>query len=229
MKMHYLQHVPFEDMANIEGWAQDRGYDISRTLLYEDEPLPDRDKFDWVIVMGGPMNIYDHDKYPWLARENGFIKAAIQGGKIVLGICLGAQLIADVLGGKVRRNSHKEIGWHKVSLTPAASRSKFFKVLPKEFTAFQWHDDTFTIPPGAMRTAWSEACANQTFECNKAIGLQFHLESSRDSIDHLIENCSDRASGWGVHTEAQGAAVQGRQVPRGQRPYGLLPGECGEG
>lgn len=79
--MHYLQHVPFEDMANIEGWAQDRGYDISRTLLYEDEPLPAMDKFGWVVVMGGPMNIYEHDKYPWLAREKDFIKAAIQGVK----------------------------------------------------------------------------------------------------------------------------------------------------
>jgi GMP synthase-like glutamine amidotransferase len=139
MRMHYLQHVPFEDMANIEGWAQDRGYDISRTLLYEDEPLPDMDKFDWVVVMGGPMNIYEHDKYPWLAREKGFIKAAIQGGKIFLGICLGAQLIADVLGGKVRKNSHKEIGWHKVSLAPEASRSKFCELSHPKWWGFPLH------------------------------------------------------------------------------------------
>jgi len=191
MRMHYIQHVPFEDMANIEGWALDRGYDISKTLLYEDEPLPPLDKFDWLVVMGGSMNIYEHDKYPWLVREKDFLKHAISGAKIVLGICLGAQLIADVLGGKVRKNSYKEVGWHKVSLTPEASRSKFFKILPREFTAFQWHGDTFTVPPGAVRTAWSEACANQAFEYGKAIGLQFHLESSMDSIDHLIENCSD--------------------------------------
>jgi len=72
MRMHYLQHVPFEDMANIEGWAQDRGYDISRTLLYEDEPLPAMDKFDWMVIMDGPMNIYEHDKYPLAGPGEGF-------------------------------------------------------------------------------------------------------------------------------------------------------------
>ncbi len=191
MRIHYLQHVPFEDLANIERWANDKGHGITRTSLFANEVLPGLDKFDWLIVMGGPMNIYEHDKYPWLVREKEFIRKAIAGDKIVLGICLGAQLMADVLGGKVRRNEYREIGWHKVRLTPEARASRIFGVMPKEFMAFHWHGDTFSIPSGAVHTAESEACNNQAFEMGKAIGLQFHLESSMDSIDHLISNCSD--------------------------------------
>lgn len=191
MRIHYLQHVPFEDLANIERWADERGHEVSRTLLFAGEGLPDLDNFDWLIVMGGPMNIYEQDKYPWLVPEKAFIHRAISGDKIALGICLGAQLMADVLGGRVRRNEYREIGWHKVRLTPEAKASKIFGVLPQEFTAFHWHGDTFAIPPGAVHTAESEACRNQAFETGRAIGLQFHLESSMDSIDHLISNCGD--------------------------------------
>ncbi len=191
MRIHYLQHVPFEDLANIDAWAKKRGHDVSGTMLFQDEPLPALDEFDWLIIMGGPMNIYEHDKYPWLVREKEFIRRAIDADKIVLGICLGAQLMADVLGGKVRRNEHKEIGWFPVRLTADAMRSPVFRVLPEEFVAFHWHGDTFDIPPGAVRTAESQACRNQAFVMGKAVGLQFHLESSMDSIDHLILNCSD--------------------------------------
>ncbi len=191
MRIHYLQHVPFEDLARIEGWANDRGHEISRTLLFSGGDLPGTDEFDWLIIMGGPMNIYEHDKYPWLVREKMFIRKAIESDKIVLGICLGAQLMADVLGGNVRRNEYREIGWHKVRLTSEARTSRIFGVLPQEFTAFHWHGDTFSIPSGAVHTAASEACKNQAFELDKSIGLQFHLESSMDSIDHLISNCED--------------------------------------
>lgn len=191
MRIHYLQHVPFEDLANIDAWAKKRGHDVSGTMLFQDEPLPSLDEFDWLIVMGGPMNIYEHDKYPWLVREKEFIRRAIDADKIVLGICLGAQLMADVLGGKVYRNEHKEIGWFPIRLTADAMSSPVFRVLPEEFVAFHWHGDTFDIPPGAVRTAESQACRSQAFVMGKAVGLQFHLESSMDSIDHLILNCSD--------------------------------------
>lgn len=191
MRLHYLQHVPFEDLARIEDWARDRGHEISRTLLFDGQELPELDEFDWLVIMGGPMNIYEEDKYPWLAREKRFIREAVAGDKIVLGICLGGQLIADVMGGKVRKNPYKEIGWHPVKLTPEGQESRIFGVLPNSFMAFHWHGDTFEIPPQAIRAAESEACANQAFAFGKAIGLQFHLESSMNSIDHLIKNCSD--------------------------------------
>ncbi len=136
MRIHYLQHVPFEDLANIEAWAKKRGHDVSGTMLFQDEPLPALEEFDWLIIMGGPMNIYEHYRYPWIVREKEFIRRSIDADKIVLGICLGAQLMADVLGGKVHRNEHKEIGWFPVRLTADAMRSPVFRVLPEGFVAF---------------------------------------------------------------------------------------------
>jgi GMP synthase-like glutamine amidotransferase len=191
MRIHYLQHVPFEDLANIESWAKSRGHDISRTLLFSNEALPDLSGFDWLIIMGGPMNIYEHDRYPWLVKEKEFISRAIAGGKIVLGICLGAQLMSEVLGGTVTKNMYREIGWFPVSLTGDGKASNIFSVLPERFIALHWHGDIFSIPPGAVRTAGSTACPNQAFVLGRAIGLQFHLESSQESIDHLLENCAD--------------------------------------
>jgi GMP synthase-like glutamine amidotransferase len=208
MRIHYLQHVPFEDLGNIQVWAEERGHETSGTMLFRDESLPGLEDLDWLVVMGGPMNIYEHDKYPWLGREKEFIHQAINAGKIVLGICLGAQLMADVLGAKVHRNEEREIGWFPVKLTALARDSRIFRALPESFTAFHWHGDTFDIPPGGVRMAESQACRNQAFELGKAVGLQFHLESSMDSIDHLIINCADELE-------------EGRFV---QRPEELLSG-----
>jgi GMP synthase-like glutamine amidotransferase len=192
MRIHYLQHVPFEDLANIGNWAKNKGHSVSVTKLWLNESHPGLECFDWLIVMGGPMNIYEEKKYPWLVKEKQFINEAIKEGKAVLGICLGAQLIADVLGGKVRKNDYKEIGWFPVSKTVEANNSVFFKSLPDEFMAFHWHGDTFDLPPGAIRLVKSLACENQAFEYNgKVLGLQFHLESSITSITRLIENCRD--------------------------------------
>lgn len=192
MRIHYLQHVPFEDLANIEIWAKNRGHSISVTRLFLNEELPEADQFDWLIIIGGPMNIYEEAEYPWLITEKNFIRESIDAGKIILGICLGAQLIADVLGGKVSRNKYKEIGWFPVSKTLEAKDSVFFKSIPDEFMAFHWHGDTFEIPPGALRLAESSACKNQAFEYGgRILGLQFHLESSKESIQRLIENCRD--------------------------------------
>ncbi len=191
MRLHYLQHVPFEDLGAIEPWARDRDYQITSTKLFLEEKLPEARDFDWLVVLGGPMNIYEEDKYPWLSDEKKLIRQAIDEGKIVLGLCLGGQLIADVLGGKVRRNEYKEIGWHPVVMTPDALDSPIFRDFPPSFIAFQWHGDTFEIPPGAIRLAVSRACANQGFEDGRAIGLQFHLEYTAKSIEKIIENCGE--------------------------------------
>lgn len=193
MKLHYLQHVAFEGLANVEPWAKEKGFAISRTRLFLGEELPGMDDFDWLVVMGGPMNIYEENLFPWLAAEKEFIAEAIRSNKRVIGICLGAQLISDVLGGPVYRNQYKEIGWGQVSLTPEARRSPVFGTLPDRFTAFHWHGDTFRLAPGSGRMAESEGCAIQAFEYNegKVIGLQFHLESSPESVQTLIDHCGD--------------------------------------
>ncbi len=204
MRIHSLQHVPFEGVGAIGTWAEERGHTISRTHLSRGEPLPEPTEFDWLVVMGGPMNIYEDEKYPWLKEEKRFIKRMIEEGKVVLGICLGAQLVADVLGGRVRKNEHREIGWHPVSLTPEAQRSEAFGSLPEKFIALQWHGDTFDLPPGAIHAAKSEACINQAFQLGRAIGLQFHLEASMESIDDLIKNCSEELSGGGEFVQSAG-------------------------
>jgi len=191
MRIHSLQHEPFEGLGNIEVWAKKKGHSITRTLLYNNEEFPDISDFDWLVIMGGSMNIYEEDKFPWLKEEKNFIAKAIEGNKILLGVCLGSQMIADVLGGKVSKNQYKEIGWFPVSLTIEARDSSIFRSLPGTFIAFQWHGDTFKIPPGAKRIAQSEGCTNQAFECGRAIGLQFHLEYTKKSIDLMLRNCSD--------------------------------------
>ncbi len=189
MRLQSLQHEPFEDLANIEVWAKDKGHSISRTLLFNNEELPDISEFDWLIIMGGSMNIYDEGKYPWLKNEKNFIAEAIANKKIVLGVCLGSQLAADVIGGKVTKNKYKEIGCFPVSLTREAKSSLIFSTLPSTFNAFHWHSDTFKIPPGAIRIAESKGCTNQAFEYGRVIGLQFHLEYSVESINLMFHNC----------------------------------------
>ncbi len=185
MKLHYLQHVPFEGLGIIEDWAKAQDTEISVSQLFNNDPLPDLAGFDWLVVMGGPMGIYDYEKYPWLVTEKLFIKNAIDAGKTVIGICLGAQLIADVLGAKVYPGPQKEIGWFPIQRAEGAP-----EIIPKELTAFHWHGDTFEIPEGAICLASSEAYKNQGFIYNNCvIALQFHLETTYESMKALIENC----------------------------------------
>ena len=203
MRVCCLQHVPFEGPAHIESWARAAGHDLFTARVFAGE-LPRPDDFDWLIILGGPMNVYEETAYPWLVGAKRLIETAIAGGKIVLGICLGAQLIAAVLGAPVRRNSHLEIGWYPVTLTPEAAASPAFSVLPPTFTAFHWHGDTFDIPAGAVRTAASEACANQAFDYQgRVFGWQFHLESSLASVEALIDNCGDELTGPFVQSRAR--------------------------
>ncbi len=190
MKIHILQHESFESPAVIADWANYRGHELSYTKFYENDILPDKNEFDWLIIMGGPMSTNDEEEYPWLKSEKIFIKEVIDAKKKALGICLGAQLIAASLGCKVYRNKYKEIGWMNVHLTEAGIENALFKSLPGNFTVCQWHGDTFDLPEGAVLLAESGACRNQAFIYNQCvIGLQFHLEFNEDTIKDLIKNC----------------------------------------
>ncbi|NNJ70108.1 MAG: type 1 glutamine amidotransferase [Kiritimatiellales bacterium] len=185
MRLHWLQHVPFEGLGIIEEWASNQQAEISCTRLYEGDPLPSTGSFDWLVVMGGPMGIYDHDEHPWLVQEKAFIRQAIDAGKTVLGICLGAQLIADALGARVYPGPQKEIGWFPVRRPKDAPH-----MIPDELTVFHWHGDTFDIPEGAVQLAVSEPGINQGFVYNdRAVALQFHMETTPESMEALIEHC----------------------------------------
>ena len=178
MNVHYLMHVPQEGLGAMEAWFVARGHHLSCTRLYLNETPPTPETIDWLVVMGGPMGVYQEDEYPWLRAEKRFIEAVIARGALVLGVCLGSQLLAEVLGGTVAPNAHKEIGWFPVSLTEQARGNPLFGGLPQSFTPLHWHGDTFSLPEGAVHLARSEACENQAFSYDdRVLGLQFHVEA----------------------------------------------------
>jgi GMP synthase (glutamine-hydrolysing) len=179
MKIHCLQHASYEGPACIPAWVQERGYLFSTTRLDLGEQFPMLDDFELLIVLGGPMSVYRENPWPWMAAEKQFIRKAIHAGKVVLGICLGAQLIAAELGGKVRPSGEKEIGWFDVTLTEAADQSLIRSILPQSFSAFHWHGDHYELPAGAVRLASSVACSEQGFQYgDRVLALQFHLEAT---------------------------------------------------
>ncbi len=191
MKVHCLQHVPFEGPGTIEDWARQGNHSLALTRLFTDEPLPNPDAFDWLVVMGGPMGVQDDSRFPWLTREKRFIEQAIRQNKTVLGICLGAQLIADVLGAKVYPNEHKEIGWFPIYRTDHADTCSVGQTLPEHLEVFHWHGDTFDLPAGSAHLARSAACENQAFlYADRVLGLQFHLETTMAGVQALVSRCA---------------------------------------
>lgn len=190
MRAHYFQHVPFEGLGSIESWLQAAGYEITNTRFFESVKLPDLKKTDLLIVMGGPMSVNDEDKFPWLVSEKKFIYEAIHAGRPVLGICLGAQLIASAGGARVYRNHTKEIGWYPLYGIPSDDSSIF--QFPPSLKVFHWHGETFDLPSGASCLAKSDGCENQAFQIGKSvIGLQFHLETTPNAAQELVSYCRE--------------------------------------
>jgi GMP synthase-like glutamine amidotransferase len=220
MRVLVLQHVPFEGLGSIEGWLKGRAANLRTRLPQAPFPFPDPKDLDFLIVLGGPMSVHDEDAYPWLAEEKRFLSASIHFGLPVLGICLGAQLIAQVMGGSVYKNSKKEIGWFPVwGLGEREGEFRF----PPEVTAFHWHGETFHLPPGAVHLAWSQACRHQAFQIGRRVlGLQFHLETTPETANLLIENCrSELVPGENIQTEERIRAVPAQTY---ERIHGLMAG-----
>ena len=196
MRIVWLQHESFEGPGYIREWAQKRGHEITGVMAFERQPLPSIDSFDLLVVMGGPMSVHDDAIFPWIENEKRFLKNTITAGKSVLGVCLGAQLLADALGAGVRKNLYREIGWFDVKLSGAGRKTRLGKLLPKEFRAFHWHGDTFDVPDGAIHLGSSDACANQGFIwADRVVALQFHNEVTTESIRDLSGACMNEIDG----------------------------------
>jgi GMP synthase-like glutamine amidotransferase len=182
MNVHYLQHSPVEGPGHVADWAAAHRHSISGTHWYRNDAVPDMAGIDLLVILGGGMNIYQHRDYPWLVREKELIGKVIGAGKPALGLCLGGQLIADVLGGKVCQNAEREIGWYPVRAVNGA------ELLPAEFTAMHWHGDTFELPPGAKLLAASEACPRQAYIWRgNVVGLQFHAEVREQEVRAYVD------------------------------------------
>ncbi len=195
-RLHYLQHVSFEGLGSIAAWAARSGFQTRATRFFQNDALPDLEDIDWLVVMGGPMNIYEEAAYPWLAAEKKFIRLAVAAGKTVLGICLGAQLIADALGAAVKPNRRREIGWFPICKTAAARKLGVAAAWPDKLPVLHWHGDTFDLPDGAVHLARSEACDHQAFVVDqRVVGLQFHLEATPSGLERIIFHCRGELDG----------------------------------
>ena len=200
MRIACITHVPFEGPGTLADWATDRGH----TLVVVDavkEKLPLPIEFDMFVTMGGPMSANDLGANPWLLGELELLAAAVEGERLVLGVCLGSQLLASALGGAVRSAAEAEIGWFPVTLTEAGRASAVFGDWPERFLAGHWHGDTFELPDGIPSAATSEVTPNQAFETagGKVVGLQFHLEWTRHGLAALVSNCADELVEDGPH------------------------------
>lgn len=216
MRIRVLQHVPHEGPGAIANWAAARGHELSVTRLDLGEAPPGPEAFDGLVVMGGPMSANDESKYGWMTPEKHLIEAAIQNDRRVLGVCLGAQLIASALGYRVHAASEAEIGWLPVRTRAEAARSRTFADLPAAFAPLHWHGETFDLPEGSLHLAETDVCPHQAFEIEfdggperggaLVLALQFHLEATEATVRAMIE--------------ADGASLA--CVPGAPRPDALL-------
>ena len=178
MRILCIQHDPLDGPGALIEWARARDHSLSCFLICKGDPLPPLESFDLLVSLGGPMGAYEEEKHPWLIPEKEYLRQAFAAGKKILGLCLGCQLLADALGGKAFRHTRKEFGWQPIEPLPDGI-SWFGATTP--FQAFQWHGDTYSLPPGAIQLARNEATEQQAFLVrgpagSQVIGLQFHLE-----------------------------------------------------
>ena len=190
MRIQLIEHDP-EDFSrtNISFWAADKGHLLHQTYICNGDPLPSPDDFDWLMVMGGSQHAWDEQGNSWLQPEKEFVAETLARGKPFLGICFGAQLLAEALGGRLFANQHSEIGWHEVTLSRPGRDCFLFKNVPASFVSFHWHSDHFSLPDSCTRLAFSRATENQAFVCKDrpAVGLQFHPEYTREMVTYYAD------------------------------------------
>jgi len=187
-KVIALLHADYEEPLFIKDWLSMHNIPYQEVRICKSEPFIDPESVLMLVIMGGPMNIYEYEQYPWLKEERDYIRKILSGNIPALGICLGAQLLADVSGGTVTRLNEPEFGWYTLSRAFTPTDLKHKELFPDSLTAFQWHQDTFSLPPGAIHLYASESCSNQGFLLNDSIiGLQFHPEMQDKSIIGFLD------------------------------------------
>ena len=196
-KILVLQNVGCEGLGTLKAAIENRGMECHYIHLYNNDKTPQNlDAYSALIVLGGPMNVYETEKYPFLIDEERLVREAISKSIAVLGLCLGAQLIAKTAGARVFAGRKKEIGWYPVSLTNDALDDTLFTGFKKDMTVFQWHGDTFDVPSGAKRMAASELFPNQAFKLSeKIIALQFHLEVTEEAVYQWMQEYQEELNG----------------------------------
>lgn len=189
MSILFVQHVDNEGPGNFKRVLdeQEIPFQVLKTFLPVNFVLPED---CWgVIILGGPMNVDDESEYPFLREEKDFIRELIRQEIPLLGICLGAQLIAQAAGGKVFKADEKEIGWYEVALSAEGKHDTLFERLPRSFQVFQWHEDTFSIPPQGKKLITAAGCPNQGFKVGtRCYGIQFHLEADTGMINEWLQS-----------------------------------------
>lgn len=209
MRIHCLLHSALGGDIHLPEWAARRGHSWVETLVPETGGLPRPDDADCLVVLGGPMSAWQERRYPWLTAEKRTIESFLDAGRPVLGICLGAQMLADILGARTYRGALPEVGWHRVRATRESRAHPLASLLPEEIETFLWHGDSFDIPNGALRIARSDAFENQGFLWGSVMALQFHLEVRPDWVRRLVERDADQLVETGF--------VQSRSRVLGQR------------
>jgi GMP synthase-like glutamine amidotransferase len=206
-----LQHVPFEGPAAIADWASSRGCTLKRVALHRGEPTPEPASIDALVVMGGPMGVGDEPGFPFLRDEKRLLRSCVEAGRPVLGVCLGAQLLADALGAHVTAQGYREIGWFPLRWNARARAVPVFADVPEETVVFHWHGDTFSLPPGTVPLASSEACPNQGFASpdGRTIGLQFHLEMRAEDVASLIAHGKEELAQGGRYVQREEELLAG--------------------
>lgn len=208
MKVHIYQQVSFEGPGSISEWAQLLGHSLTSTHWYQaGADLPEETEL--LVVLGGPMSVHDENQHPWLREEKKQIEIALSRHIPIVGICLGAQLIAQVLGAKISTNPYKEIGWFPIHRQSDIPVNNLSRVLPEKFLAFHWHGETFDLPSGAHALYRSDACAQQAYLYeNHVLGLQCHLETTPMLAQTLMEECASELQEAGPYVQ-QGDDILG--------------------
>lgn len=189
MRIHHVRHSEPKFPYNREEWLKKNGHQFTRTLFFSGEAAPNPEEIDVLVVFGGSMGAYEEAKYPWLTDETRWIERVVSAGVPTIGLCLGGQLLSRIAGARVYPNpAGPEIGFFPMTLTDEGTSSPWFREFPRTFEAFEWHDDVFDLPSGAVKVTTGEFWGNQAWTMGDTVlATQFHLEFTREHMAKGIE------------------------------------------